>query len=191
MKRVAVVGAGALGSHLVLLVRNLGATIRVIDFDRVEQKNVLSQFHGRPSVGKPKALALAQAMSFMYGTRIETNTNRLTTDNVESLIGGHDLVVDCLDNGASRKVVQDFVRARGVPCLHGALAADGGFGRSVWDEQFVIDFEPGAGAPTCEDGEHLPFVALTASYMARSVQEFARSGRKVGFQVSPQGATPL
>jgi hypothetical protein len=61
----------------------------------------------------------------------------------------------------------------------------------VWDDAFVIDSEVGAGAATCEDGEFLPFIALTAAYMARSVQIFLRDKRKVGFSISPAGSVAI
>jgi hypothetical protein len=117
--------------------------------------------------------------------------HRLTQDNVEALLGGADLVIDCLDNGASRRVIQGFVRAKGIPCLHGAVDPNGTFGRIVWDEMFVVDDENGAGAATCEDGEHLPFIVLVSSYLARSTQRFIKTGKKTGFQVHPNGVTPI
>jgi len=188
MKKIVVVGAGALGSHLVQFVREVDAEIVAVDFDRIEQKNVLSQFHSRTNVGLSKAPSLAKTMNFLFGRKVSAISNRLTEGNVTEILGPADLVVDCLDNGASRRVVQVFVRSRGIPCLHGALAPNGEFGMSVWDEHFKIDDEPGAGAATCEDGEHLPFIALTAAYLARSVQAFIASGRKTGYSVSPGGA---
>ena len=130
---------------------------------------------------------LQQTLNFLYGTKLEAIPHRLTLENVFMLLSDSDLVADCLDNAPSRRLVQTVVRAHKIPCLHGALAADGAYGRSCWDEQFVID-EGAAGAPTCEDGRHLPFVALVAAYLARSVQEFVATGRKVGFEVSPFGA---
>jgi molybdopterin/thiamine biosynthesis adenylyltransferase len=187
MKNVIVVGAGALGSHLVLLIRNMDISVRVIDFDRVEQKNVLSQFHAKGSVGKSKVAALQQSMNFLFGLKIETIPHKLVSNNARELLGKADLVIDCLDNGESREIVQKTVRDLSLPCLHGALAANGGFGRSVWDEKFVIDFGT-LGAATCEDGEHLPFIALVSAYMARSVQHFISNGKKVGYEISPGGA---
>lgn len=187
MKRVIVVGVGALGSHVVLLLRNVEATLKVIDFDRVEQKNTQSQFHGKPGVGKAKVLALQQSMQFLYGTKLEVNSNKLVTDNVKELLGNADLVIDCLDNGAGRRVIQSYVRANNISCLHGALAPDGQFGRVIWDESFVIDDESDGGAATCEDGEHLPFIAITSSYLAHSAKGFLSNGSKVGFSISPAG----
>ena len=188
---IVVVGVGALGSHLVQFIRNEKVDIKVIDFDRVEQKNVMSQFHGKPGVGKAKVEALKQTMDFLFKRPIAVVGNKLVAENIDVLMKGATLVVDCLDNGASRKLVQNYVRKHSLPCLHGALAPGGEFGRSIWDAQFVIDSEIGAGAATCEDGEFLPFIALTAAYMARSVQLFLKDGKKVGFSISPVGVVAI
>jgi molybdopterin/thiamine biosynthesis adenylyltransferase len=186
MKNVTVIGAGALGSHLILLLRN-EAVMKVIDYDRVEQKNVLAQFHGKPSVGKSKTQSLQQGMQFLFGVKLTTIPHRLTSENVKELLGGSDLVVDCLDNAESRIVVQEFVRKANIPCLHGAMAADGVFGRVVWDANFVIDSEGIAGAPTCENGEHLPFIGIVSALLARAAQEFLKTGKKIGYEFHPGG----
>lgn len=183
---ITIIGAGALGSHLVQALRNEAAELKVIDFDRVEMKNVASQFHFKNTSGKKKTEALKQAMQFCYGRKIDVVGNKLTADNVEQLLGGAGLLVDCLDNGEARRLVQGYAKAHGIPCIHGALAADGGFGRVVWTEDFVID-DGASGAVTCEDGEFLPFIQITASYLAFAVQRFVRDGRRVGFSISPAG----
>jgi hypothetical protein len=152
---------------------------------------VSSQFHGRPGVGRHKVAALQQTMDFLFKRGLQTVSHRLVESNVEVLMRDATLVVDCLDNGASRRLVQGYAREHGLPCLHGALAAGGEFGRSIWDEQFVVDDEVGAGAATCEDGALLPFIALTAAYVARSVQIFLRDDRKVGFSISPTGVVAI
>lgn len=186
-----VLGIGALGSHLVQFTRNEKVDIRIVDFDHVEQKNVLSQFHGKPGVGKKKVEALKQTMDFLFKRTLQVVSHKLVENNIDALMKGTTLVVDCLDNYASRKLVQDYVREHNLPCLHGALAPGGAFGRVIWTENFVIDSELGAGAATCEDGEFLPFIALTAAYMARSVQIFLRDKRKVGFSISPAGSVAV
>ena len=187
-KLIVIVGVGALGSHLAMLLRNHEGTLRLVDFDRVEQKNVLSQFHGRPSVGKSKVQALQGVMQLLFGVRAEIIPHKLTSDNVQQLLGDAELVVDCLDNGASRRVVQRFVRKAGVLCLHGALDANGSFGRAVWDEDFEIDDEAAEGAATCENGEHLPFIAITSGYLAQAAQVFVKNGAKISFHSHPGGA---
>lgn len=190
MKKVTIVGVGALGSHTAQFLRN-EAALRVVDFDRVEQKNVLSQFHARSAAGKPKALALQQTMQFLFATKIESIPHELVANNARELLGGSDLVIDCLDNRAGRQVLQGFVREHGLPCVHGALAADGVFGRVIWDDQFRIDEEPHEGAATCADGGHLPFIAMVAACLARSAQEFLTTGDRIGFSILPRSGATL
>ena len=188
--KITIIGVGALGSHLVQALRNEDVALKVIDFDRVEMKNVASQFHFKGTVGHKKTEALKRSMSFAYGRKIEAVGSKLTSDNVTQLLGNADLLVDCLDNGKGRRLVQGFAKEHNRPCVHGALAADGGFGRVVWTDNFVID-DAASGAVTCEDGEFLPFIQVVASYLAISVQRFLQDGRRVGFSISPAGVQKI
>jgi len=181
-------GVGALGSTCLQFLRNEEAKFRVIDFDKIEQKNVLSQFHGKASIGKNKAQAIVQTMKFLYGLKLEALPRKIQENNVNTLLKGSDLVIDCLDNLEARQLIQDYVRDNDIPCLHGALAPDGAFGRVIWDEQFVIDPEAGMGGATCEDGEHLAFIGIVSTYLARAVHEFLDTNKKYGYQINPTGA---
>lgn len=187
MSKITIVGVGALGSHVVQFIRNVDWEIAVIDFDRIEAKNLKSQFHGLPNNGNMKIDGLQRTMQFLWGVKITRLSSKLVPNNAQVLLHNTNLVVDCLDNGASRRVIQEHVQAHNIPCVHAGLAADGSFARVCWDESFVIDEEDGVGQPTCENGEHLPFIALTSSYLAMAITEFLRSGKKVGFQISPAG----
>lgn len=196
MKKIVIVGVGALGSHVVQFLRNVDLQsingelhkLVIIDFDRVEQKNVMAQFHAKSGVGKNKAVGLQQTLNFLFNVRIEAIPHRLTNDNARTLLGGAALVIDCLDNGASRTIVQSYARELKVPCLHGALAASGTVGGVIWDDKFRIDFEDGGNGATCEDGQHLPFIGMVATFMARSAQEFLMTGRQMSFQVFSKSA---
>jgi len=185
MKKITIVGVGALGSHVAMLLRNAGE-LRVIDFDRVEAKNMLSQFHGKPGGGKLKVEALKATMQFLWGTKIDVRNAKLELNNAFVLMRDSDLIIDCLDNGEARHVVQRFARENEhkPATLHGALAADGAFGRVIWDENFVVDDET-AGVPTCEDGEHLPFIVTVSALIARSAQIFLQTGKKLGWSIAP------
>ena len=192
MKKIVIIGAGALGSHLALLARNWEATLRVVDFDRVEQKNTLAQFHSRMGLRQNKAQALQKALAGLFGVRIDAVPHRLTEDNAATLLEGAALVVDCTDNAEARRVIQRQVQAAGIPCLHGALAADGMFGRAIWDEHnFTADEEGEPGQATCEDGQQLPMFALVAAQLAVTAQRFLDSGKQQSFQISPSGIIRL
>lgn len=185
MANITVVGVGALGSHVVQFLRNTEGTIKVIDFDRVEAKNVLSQFHAKNTVGKSKVQSMQQSMKFLFGKSINAAPVKLNNLNARQLLEGSDLVIDCLDNIEGRNVVSWAVDIIGIPCLHGALAPNGMFGRVVWHENFEADAQGGEEVATCEDGEHLPYIGVVAAYLARSAQIFLESGKKLGFEISP------
>lgn len=188
-KTITIVGVGALGSHLVQFLRNEGQ-LEVIDFDRVENKNILSQFFSKNTNNQNKSNAIAQMTQYLWGIKIKATPHKMTKDNISVLFKNSNLIIDCLDNGESRKILQDFVRStkNKIPLLHGALAPNGEFGRVVWDEKFIIDNEGLSGAPTCEVGEFLPFISLTSAYLAYSAQNFLKSEQKIGFEITPRGA---
>lgn len=189
MKTVTLVGVGALGSHAALLLRN-EAQLRLIDYDRVEQKNVLAQFHGKGSIGKYKVSSSQGLLALLFNVKVDALPREVTADNVEQLLSGSDLVLDCLDNGPGRRLVQAFIREKDIPCIHGALASEGQLGRVVWDADFVPD-DAADGAATCRAGELLPFIGVVAAYLARAAQEFLRAGRKIGFSVTPLGGATV
>lgn len=187
---VVIIGVGALGSHVVLFGRNWPNPIRVVDFDKVETKNTLAQFFSKMSLNRNKALGLQQAMQGMWGIKVDANSNKLTSDNVEQLLGGAGLVIDCTDNIAARRVIQAYVRKNGIPCLHGALNEDGTFGRVVWDEHFTPDEET-PGKATCEDGRTLPFFALAGAQVAVTAQLFIEKGERRSLMLTPAGIVRL
>lgn len=187
MKKIVIIGVGALGSHVAQFLRNV-ADLRLVDYDHVEQKNVLSQFHSKPSVGKSKVNSLQQTMNFLFGIKPTANNNKLIKENAKQLLGNVDLIIDCLDNAEARKIVQEFARESKIPCLHGGLAANGAFGISFWDENYKVE-ENAEGAATCENGDHLPFIALVSAFISRSAQEFIINNKKFGYMISPHNTT--
>jgi len=183
-------GVGALGSTAAMLCRNLDATLTFIDFDRVESKNLLAQAYVKMSVGKNKAEALKAQLLNFHGVKAEAFGVRVGADNVAALCGAADLVIDCFDNAASRKVLSDFARANGKALVHAAISGDGTFGLVRWDERFAPDAEDQAGQATCEGGEHLPMIGQLGAVLARVVQDFAGKGVRRDAMVSLQSVTP-
>src|SRR5690349_22523966 len=116
--RIVFCGVGALGSTAAVLCRNLEPMLVFVDFDRVESKNLLAQAFVKQSVGKNKADALKTQLLNFHGTKCEAFGVRLTAENVEQLCGAADLIVDCFDNLASRKVLSEFARRAGKALVH-------------------------------------------------------------------------
>jgi molybdopterin-synthase adenylyltransferase len=189
--RIVFCGVGALGSNAVVLCRNLESQLVLVDFDRVESKNCLSQAFVKPSVGKNKAEALKLQLSNFWGVKAEAFGVRVEEHNVEALCGRADLVVDAFDNAKGRRLLSAWARAARRPLVHAAVSGDGTFGLVRWDERFVADEEGAPGQATCEGGEHLPLLAVIASTLARAVQDFVRDGTRRDALVSLSGVSGM
>lgn len=108
--KVLVVGAGGLGSPLVLYLAAAGVgTIGVVDDDAVSLSNLQRQIaHGVVDVGRPKVeSAAAAAARIDPAIRVVPHPVRLAPDNVMEAIAGYDLVADGSDNFATRFLLND------------------------------------------------------------------------------------
>jgi molybdopterin/thiamine biosynthesis adenylyltransferase len=181
-------GAGALGSHALFLARDLQHDLAAIDFDRVETKNLASQWFVKQMVGKNKATSLKMQLLNFYDVKLQDYGVRLTALNVDTVLGSAGLVVECFDNAESRRLVQDYVRSKQKPCVHAGLAANGEFGVVRWDKDFSIDEEGTPGQATCEGRGFLPLILRVSSSLVASLQFFLAAGRQVNWNVSPSNA---
>lgn len=189
-KIVSICGLGAIGSHVAQFLRNEDVLLRLIDFDRVEAKNVQAQFHSKTSIRGLKTNAVGQIMQFMFGTVTEKFPARLSEGNVNELLRDSALVIDCFDNIASRSLIQQYGTHTKTSVLHGGMAAlPHAFGRIGWDTGFQLDAEQG-GQATCEDGgASLPFHALMGALMAQAAKDFLRNGVRRSYVVAPTSVT--
>lgn len=108
--RVLVIGAGGLGSPLVLYLAAAGVgTIGVVDDDVVDLSNLQRQIaHTTARIGAAKvASAAAAAAAINPGVAIEAYPCRLTAANALDLVARYDLVCDGSDNFATRFLVAD------------------------------------------------------------------------------------
>ncbi|MDE2582524.1 MAG: molybdopterin-synthase adenylyltransferase MoeB [Rhodospirillales bacterium] len=108
--RVLVVGAGGLGSPLILYLAAAGiGTIGIVDDDTVELSNLQRQIaHTTAAIGTPKvASAAAAARAINPGTAIEPHPLRLGPGNAAELVSQYDIVCDGTDNFATRFLIAD------------------------------------------------------------------------------------
>lgn len=183
---ITIVGVGALGSHVALFLRNEPEGLKVVDFDKVETKNTQAQFHSTMNLGKNKAVALRQAFQGLFEVKVLACPRKLETANAYTLLSSSALVIDCTDNIAARKLISTSCKNEMIPLLHGCLSAAGDLARIVWEENFVPDAE-GDEKATCVDGEHLPFFAAAAAFLAVEAQNFLKMGKKRSWQLTPSG----
>jgi adenylyltransferase/sulfurtransferase len=108
--RVLVVGAGGLGSPLVLYLTAAGVgTIGIVDDDRVSLDNLQRQIaHDTDHVGDAKVLSAgSMARRLNPHVNIEPIEVRLDAGNAAAIIGRYDIVADGSDNAETRYLVSD------------------------------------------------------------------------------------
>ncbi|MCB2100745.1 MAG: molybdopterin-synthase adenylyltransferase MoeB [Rhodobacterales bacterium] len=145
--RVLVVGAGGLGSPVILYLAAAGVgTIGVVDDDTVDLSNLQRQIlHGTADIGRAKVdSAMAAVAAINPDVTVVPHRERLTAANAAQLIGAYDLVADGSDNFATRFLVNDAAYFAGRPLVSGAILR--------FDGQ-VATYAP---ARVAEDGTHGP-----------------------------------
>jgi molybdopterin/thiamine biosynthesis adenylyltransferase len=108
--RVLVVGAGGLGSPVILYLAAAGVgTIGIVDFDSVSLSNLQRQIaHTTQDVGRPKTASARDAANALNpGVVVEMHPVRLTGENALDLIERYDVVADGSDNFATRFLIND------------------------------------------------------------------------------------
>ena len=121
---VVCVGAGGLGVPVLqyLVAAGLG-TISIIDDDVVEQSNLQRQvIYSHDDLGKSKVLVAAQRLRRLNPLiAINTKTQRLCSDNAESLLANHDILIDASDNQLTRYLLNDYSLAHKTPWVGGSV----------------------------------------------------------------------
>ena len=123
--RVLVIGAGGLGSPMLLYLAAAGVgTIGVIDNDRVDLTNLQRQIvHATERVGALKVdSARAGLAAVNDDVRVETHAVRLAPENAADIIAGYDLVADGSDNFATRYLLTDECFRLEKPLVAAALS---------------------------------------------------------------------
>jgi molybdopterin-synthase adenylyltransferase len=122
--RVLVVGAGGLGSPLLIYLAAAGiGRLGIIDDDRVSLDNLQRQIaHGSDSVGQLKTRSAASLIERLNpNVATELYSTRLIASNALDIIARYDLVADASDNFATRYLVNDACYFAKVPLVFAAV----------------------------------------------------------------------
>jgi len=128
--RVLVIGAGGLGSPLLLYLAAAGVgTLGIIDDDRVSLDNLQRQIvHDTPHIGALKVDSAKAAIHRLNPhVAVETYAERLTADNALDLIARHDIVADGSDNFPTRYLVSDACFLAKRPLVFAAVGPFDGY----------------------------------------------------------------
>lgn len=122
--KVLVVGAGGLGSPILLYLAGAGVgTIGIADNDLVSESNLQRQIlYDTTTLNQPKVhIAQIKLQALNPDCRIIPIAERLTAKNAPELVSDYDLVVDATDNLLSRYVIDDSCKAQGKPFVYGSI----------------------------------------------------------------------
>jgi adenylyltransferase/sulfurtransferase len=123
--RVLVVGAGGLGSPLLLYLAAAGiGTLGIVDDDQVDLSNLQRQIvHATESIGVAKVESARRTLAHINPeVTIDVHAVRLDEKNAAALVGKYDIVADGSDNFATRYLLNDFCYRLRKPLVGAALS---------------------------------------------------------------------
>jgi len=122
--RVVLLGAGGLGAPAALYLAAAGVgQLTLIDDDRVERSNLHRQvIHADARVGMPKVESARIALAALNPrVRVVTHAERLQAANIETLLAGHDVLIDGADNFSARYLLSAASLRLKLPMAYGAV----------------------------------------------------------------------
>ncbi|WP_201782658.1 ThiF family adenylyltransferase [Calothrix sp. 336/3] len=178
---VTVCGGGALGGNITEnLARSGFAKLRVIDRDRIEERNLSTQPYYRSDIGAYKAKILTNSLYRALGVTIDGQTKELTAQNAGQLLGNSSLVVDTFDNSGSRQAVTDFCTHSPIPCLHVGLAS--GYGEILWNSVYRVPSP--ANDDVCDYPLARNLVNLVVAVACEVIITFIATGKQQNYTVT-------
>jgi len=122
--KVAVVGAGGLGSPAALYLAAAGVgTLGIVDFDTVDLSNLQRQIlhHGR-DVGRPKVESAVDTLRDINpDVRVVPHRVVLSSENAREILAPYDVVVNGSDNFPTRYLVNDACVLLRKPLVDGSV----------------------------------------------------------------------
>jgi molybdopterin-synthase adenylyltransferase len=178
---VTICGAGALGGNLTENLARSGFTkIRVIDRDRIEERNLSTQPYYKTDVGAYKAKILTNFLYRAIGITIDARATELTAENCDRLLSQSDLVIDTFDNSISRRLVTDYCQQQNLPCLHVGLNTD--YAEIIWNDRYRVP------SPTNDDVCDYPLarnlVLLTVAIASETIINFLKCDRQENYTLT-------
>ena len=178
---VTICGAGALGANITENLARAGfAKLRVIDRDRIEERNLSTQPYYKSDVGAYKAKIIANSLYRALGVAVEGVTKELTSANASGLLKGSAIAIDTFDNSIGRQAVKDYCAQAKLPCLHVGLAAD--YAEVIWNDIYRVPSP--ANDDVCDYPLARNLVMLTVAIACEVIITFVASRQQQSFTVT-------
>ncbi len=118
------IGAGGLGSPSSLYLAAAGVgTIGIIDDDVVDASNLQRQvIHNTDRIGMPKSESARLTLTALNpDVEVIEYRERLTSDNIDRIIAGYDVIIDGTDNFPTRYLLNDASLIHKIPVVHASI----------------------------------------------------------------------
>lgn len=122
--RVAIIGAGGLGSPVAMYLAAAGVgTIGIFDPDRVDVSNLQRQIvHGTDRIGQSKSDSAGRTIANLNpDVKVDSHAVNIVAANAVDLLSGYDVIVDGADNFPTRYLINDVSQHLGIPVVHGSI----------------------------------------------------------------------
>lgn len=176
---ITIIGIGAIGSWLVMYLARPEWRLLLWDDDRVEQENIATSAFLEHHVGAFKAI-VASELAAGKDCRATFVIDTLEQQNLHRYLERYDreieLVVDCLDNAPSRRILH---RLHHIPTVHIGVS-DAGSGSIIWDEDYQVPddgYERGSN-PVCTHHLSRAVLRMVASAAAGVIEDFMKDGTR-------------
>lgn len=148
--KIAVVGCGGIGGSAITMLARMGVgNMNLIDEDEFDISNLNRQaLSSLANIGLPKS-EVAKETVRLTNPYVKTAAfnEQLTEENVDSLIGDAEIIVDAVDNLITRIIVSRYARENDIPFIHGAI--HGTMGQmTVFNPENDVDYEKMFGLPS-------------------------------------------
>ncbi len=136
--RVAVIGCGGLGGHVLLMLARIGiGFLLIVDPDTFDESNLNRQaFAESDTLGLPKTTAAVRSIrSINPAVTVKEFQTTFNHSNASQILSDSDVVVDALDNLPDRKILTREACQKKIPIIHGAIAGFEGQVMSILPEE--------------------------------------------------------
>lgn len=212
--RIAVIGAGGLGSAAIPLLAGAGVgRLDIIDHDRIEASNLHRQvIFSEADLGEPKAeIAAFRARRLNADCRAKARVLRLDPANAPELTRKADVIIDAADSFAVSYALSDLCRTTGQVLISASVIGQSGYagafcggGTTPGPGLRAVFPEPPASAESCASAgvmgpvvaalgaieAQMALQAITGEGLHRLVTLDARGWRLGGFSFAGASEAP-
>ena len=183
---VAIFGVGSLGANTALTIsRRFGQDVGfyIIDCGVIEDKNRKNQPWFDVNVGQKKVSVLASSLWHQSNARSKVFSKKVSSMfdvknlNIKDRL---DLIIDCFDNPASRRLTNDYAKELKIDILHSGFY-ESGF-KCDWNSKFTIrKGSDQSREPICDRRDLACIVQIGAALTAESCYQYFINKKKSGY----------